>query len=133
MIFGKQVRHGSRVCFPQSRAHTFPRQDTHVPREGRDLIRKTLEDANVTATVRSLRPLLRVTPYPLTDASVVHLMQFIEVQAQHAFVRDEQSKGRWDAALTRSIFGFMMEVFERTVGRDLGERVDDGGKIEHVC
>ncbi len=60
-------------------------------------------------------------------------MQFIEVQAQHAFVRDEQSKGRWDAALTRSIFGFMMEVFERTVGRDLGERVDDGSKIEHVC
>ncbi|EIW64716.1 dienelactone hydrolase [Trametes versicolor FP-101664 SS1] len=86
----------------------FGKQDTHVPREGRDLIRKTLEDANVTAT-------------------------FIEVQAQHAFVRDEQSKGRWDAALTRSIFGFMMEVFERTVGRDLGERVDDGGKIEHVC
>lgn len=75
------------------------------------------------------RPLL--TPYRwLTRPWFV---QFIEVQAQHAFVRDEQSKGRWDAALTRSIFGFMMEVFERTVGRDLGERVDDGSKIEHVC
>ncbi|KAH9849807.1 dienelactone hydrolase [Lenzites betulinus] len=86
----------------------FGKQDTHVPREGRDLIRKVLEDMNVTTS-------------------------FIEVQAQHAFVRDEQSKGRWDAALTRSIFTFMMEVFERTVGRDLGERVDTGGEIEHVC
>ena len=26
-------------------------QDTHVPREGRDLIRKSLEDANVTCSV----------------------------------------------------------------------------------
>lgn len=32
----------------------FGKQDTHVPREGRDLIRKTLEDANVTASVRIL-------------------------------------------------------------------------------
>lgn len=60
-------------------------------------------------------------------------MQFLEVQAQHAFIRDESSKGRWDAALTRSMFTFMMEVFERTVGRDLGEKVDAGGEIEHVC
>ncbi|KAJ6610049.1 dienelactone hydrolase [Mycena sp. CBHHK59/15] len=65
----------------------FGKQDTHVPRAGRDLIRSTSR-----------------TP-------------FLEVQAQHAFVRDEQSKGRWDAALTRSMFTFMMEVFERTVGR----------------
>ncbi|KZT52417.1 dienelactone hydrolase [Calocera cornea HHB12733] len=86
----------------------FGKQDTHVPREGRDLIRKTLEDAGVT-------------------------LSFIEVQAQHAFVRDEQSKGRWDAALTRNLFGFMMEVFERTVGRDLGRRVPQSGEIEHVC
>ncbi|TCD71484.1 hypothetical protein EIP91_008864 [Steccherinum ochraceum] len=86
----------------------FGKQDTHVPREGRDLIRKTLEDANVTAS-------------------------FLEVQAQHAFVRDEQSKGRWDAALTRSLFGFMMEVFERTAGRDLGEKSANVAEPEHVC
>ncbi|KAG9313429.1 hypothetical protein JVU11DRAFT_5750 [Chiua virens] len=59
--------------------------------------------------------------------------QFLEVQAQHAFIRDESSKGRWDAALTRSLFTFMLEVFERTVGRDLGPRVNKGEKIEHVC
>ena len=28
-------------------------QDTHVPRVGRDLIRQTLEDANVPASVRT--------------------------------------------------------------------------------
>jgi len=86
----------------------FGKQDTHVPRAGRDLIRKALDDANVTTS-------------------------FLEVQAQHAFIRDEQSKGRWDAALTRSLFSFMMEVFERTVGRDLGPRSDEGKEPEHVC
>ncbi|KAJ7254061.1 dienelactone hydrolase [Mycena haematopus] len=86
----------------------FGKQDTHVPRAGRDLIRATLDDANVPVS-------------------------FLEVQAQHAFIRDESSKGRWDAALTRSLFSFMMEVFERTVGRDLGPRVDLNKEPEHVC
>ncbi|KAI0704846.1 dienelactone hydrolase [Cytidiella melzeri] len=86
----------------------FGKQDTHVPRSGRDLIRATLEDAKVPTS-------------------------FLEVQAQHAFIRDESSKGRWDAALTRSLFAFMMEVFERTVGRDLGEPVGIAGEPEHVC
>ncbi|KNZ71403.1 Putative carboxymethylenebutenolidase [Termitomyces sp. J132] len=83
-------------------------QDTHVPRAGRDLIRSVLEDACVPVS-------------------------FLEVQAQHAFIRDEHSKGRWDAALTRSLFNSMLEVFERTVGRDLGPRVSSGGEPEHVC
>ncbi|KAJ7038145.1 dienelactone hydrolase [Mycena alexandri] len=86
----------------------FGKQDTHVPRAGRDLIRTTLEDANIPVS-------------------------FLEVQAQHAFIRDEQSKGRWDAALTRSLFAYMMEVFERTVGRDLGPRVDLNRAPEHIC
>lgn len=59
--------------------------------------------------------------------------QFLEVQAQHAFIRDESSKGRWDAALTRSLFTFMLEVFERTVGRDLGARVEQREEVAHVC
>ncbi|KAI0307823.1 dienelactone hydrolase [Multifurca ochricompacta] len=86
----------------------FGKQDTHVPRAGRDLIRKTLEDASVPVS-------------------------FLEVQAQHAFIRDESSKGRWDAALTRSLFTFMVEVFERTVGRDLGPKVEGEQGLEHVC
>jgi carboxymethylenebutenolidase len=83
-------------------------QDTHVPRPGRDLIRKELEDASI-------------------------ICSFLEVQAQHAFIRDESSKGRWDAALTRNLFGFMLEVFERTVGRDLGHRVGREVEPVHVC
>lgn len=59
--------------------------------------------------------------------------QFLEVQAQHAFIRDEHSKGRWDAALTRSLFSFMMEVFERTVGRDMGPRQINSTELKHVC
>ena len=61
------------------------------------------------------------------------LLQFLEVQAQHAFIRDEHSKGRWDAALTRTLFAFMMEVFERTVGRDLGPKASLTKELEHVC
>lgn len=57
----------------------------------------------------------------------------MEVQAQHAFIRDESSKGRWDAALTRSLFSFMMEVFERTAGRDLGPHDGAVKAVEHVC
>jgi len=86
----------------------FGKQDTHVPLAGRTLIRQILDDANVVAS-------------------------FLEVQAQHAFIRDESSKGRWDAALTRNLFGMMMELFERTVARDLGPRDGVSAKLEHVC
>lgn len=55
------------------------------------------------------------------------------MQAQHAFIRDESSKGRWDAALSRSLFSMMMESFNRTVARDLGPRAGGQQKIEHVC
>lgn len=79
-----------------------------MPRAGRDLIRSTLEDQGVVTS-------------------------FIEVQAQHAFIRDESSKGRWDAALTRNLFGMMMELFERTVGRDLGPRAGPPQEPEHIC
>ena len=60
-------------------------------------------------------------------------MQFIEVQAQHAFIRDESSKGRWDAALTRNLFAMMMELYERTVARDLGQKADTREEVPHVC
>lgn len=86
----------------------FGKQDTHVPLAGRTLIRQILDEANVTAS-------------------------FLEVQAQHAFIRDESSKGRWDAALTRNLFGMMMELFERTVGRDLGPKAGAPLEPEHVC
>ncbi|WVN89743.1 uncharacterized protein L203_104973 [Cryptococcus depauperatus CBS 7841] len=86
----------------------FGKQDTHVDRTGRSLIRDTMDDANVT-------------------------LSFLEVQAQHAFIRDESSKGRWDAALSRSLFGMMMELFNRRVARDLGKPSGNEGKVEHIC
>jgi carboxymethylenebutenolidase len=104
----------------------FGKQDTHVPRSGRDLIRATLEDANITVSV-SFRYGATVFRNKITQS------QFLEVNAQHAFIRDESSKGRWDAALTDSLFHFMMEVFTRTVGRDLGNKIGDSGPVEHVC
>lgn len=57
----------------------------------------------------------------------------MEVQAQHAFIRDESSKGRWDAALSRSLFSMMMESFNRNVARDLGPRLKSKKEPEHVC
>jgi len=104
----------------------FGKQDTHVPREGRDLIRKELEDANVIVSVR-------IRPDPRSVACSENGEQFLEVQAQHAFIRDGSSKGRWDAALTRSLFSFMVEVFERTVGRELGPQDGAVKAVEHVC
>lgn len=71
--------------------------------------------------------------YPLTDECVRLMSQFLEVQAQHAFIRDESSKGRWDAALSRSLFGMMMESFNRNVARNLGPKKGGSSKIEHVC
>jgi carboxymethylenebutenolidase len=79
--------------------------------------------------------LSRYVPDLIRDRLIVLKIrgQFLEVQAQHAFIRDESSKGRWDAALTRSLFSFMMEVFERTVGRDLGPHDGAVKAVEHVC
>ena len=59
--------------------------------------------------------------------------QSLEMRVQHAFIRDEPSKGRWDASLTQSLFSFMVEVFERTVGRDLGPHDGAAKAVEHVC
>ena len=69
----------------------FGKEDNHVPRDGRSLIRETLDDANVRFTWLEL------------------------AWAQHAFVRDEMSKGRYDPAITGVCFQLMMELFGRTI------------------
>ena len=87
----------------------FGTADTHVSPEGRDLIRKTLRDQGVNFT-------------------------FLEIlDAQHAFIRDEFSKGRYDAAITQSCLGFLFEQFNRKLKTDLGEYVPDNKPLEHVC
>jgi carboxymethylenebutenolidase len=87
----------------------FGKMDNHVPPEGRDLIRKTLHEAGVT-------------------------FSFYEpAWAQHAFIRDESSKGRYDAALTGLCFEMLKELFGRTLRSDLGPRSGGEVEIEDVC
>lgn len=53
--------------------------------------------------------------------------------AQHAFIRDELSKGRYDPAVTRACFEVLLELFGRVLKTDLGERDGAVPKVEHVC
>jgi len=66
--------------------HIWGRQDPHVPLEGRIKIHARLEEAGLN-------------------------FQWIEVNGQHAFLRDEGP--RYDPALARLCFGFAFELFQR--------------------
>jgi carboxymethylenebutenolidase len=50
-----------------------------------------------------------------------------------AFIRDESSKGRYDAALTGICFEMLKELFGRTLRSDLGPRTNGEVDIEDVC
>ncbi|KAJ6262147.1 hypothetical protein Dda_2952 [Drechslerella dactyloides] len=87
----------------------FGKKDNHVSPEGRDLIRRTLHDAGVDFT-------------------------FLEISgAAHAFIRDESSKGRYDAATAKFCFELLLEVFNRRLKLDLGEYEDQQQPIKDVC
>ncbi|KAJ8103796.1 Alpha/Beta hydrolase protein [Lipomyces tetrasporus] len=87
----------------------FGTLDPHVPLEGRDLIRKTLYEAGV-------------------------FFSFWEVAgAQHAFVRDENSKGRYDPAVTKLGLEMLYEMFNRTLKLDLGDHDGEETKPDTVC
>lgn len=87
----------------------FGKSDNHVPPAGRDLIRKTLHEAGV-------------------DFS------FYEIAgAQHAFIRDELSKGRYDPAVSKVCFEMLLEVFGRRLKLDLGPPSGEKLEIEDVC
>ncbi|KAH8600741.1 dienelactone hydrolase family protein [Bisporella sp. PMI_857] len=84
-------------------------KDNHVPPEGRDLIRKSLRDKGV-------------------------VFSFYEVAwAQHAFIRDELSKGRYDPAISKICFEILLELFGRTLKLDLGPHDGLEQKIEDIC
>ncbi|KAJ4286414.1 hypothetical protein N0V90_013113 [Kalmusia sp. IMI 367209] len=87
----------------------FGKLDNHVPPEGRDLIRKTLHEAGVTFSF------------------------YEHAWAQHAFIRDELSKGRYDAALSGICFEMLKELFNRTLRSDLGPRSGEDLEVEDVC
>ncbi|KAJ3022019.1 UNVERIFIED_CONTAM: hypothetical protein HDU68_009358 [Siphonaria sp. JEL0065] len=73
----------------------FGKFDNHVPVAGRQLIYKTLLEHG-------------------TDFG------WIELPAQHAFIRDELSKGRYDPPLTKICFEVLLEVFQRRLVLGLG-------------
>ncbi len=59
---------------------------------------------------------------------------FYEVaHAQHAFIRDELSKGRYDPVVAKVCFEMLLEVFGRALRGDLGVRDGGGEGVEDVC
>jgi len=90
-------------------AMIFGKLDNHVPPAGRDLIRSSLHEAGT-----------RFSFYEFA-------------WTQHAFIRDELSKGRYDPAVTKVCFEVLLELFQRTLKTDLGEFVTDNTEIEDVC
>ncbi|KAJ1563649.1 hypothetical protein HK405_001269, partial [Cladochytrium tenue] len=76
--------------------------DNHIPRAGRQLIYQTLAEKDV-------------------DFS------WIELPAQHAFIRDESSKGRYDPPLAKVCFELLLELFHRKLDLDLGPRAGSAG------
>ena len=86
----------------------FGVKDTHVPDAGRDLIRAKLREAGV----------------------VTNFFEF--AWAQHAFIRDELSKGRYDPAITKICFEVLLELFGRVLKTDLGDK-GSVTALEHVC
>lgn len=87
----------------------FGIRDTHVPDAGRDLIRAKLREAGACFSWHEF------------------------AWAQHAFIRDELSKGRYDPAITKVCFEILLELFGRLLKTDLGEREGDVGAAEHIC
>lgn len=98
--------------FPQFKgeaAMIFGVKDTHVPDAGRDLIRQTMREAGVVASFHEF------------------------AWAQHAFIRDELSKGRYDPAVTKVCFEILLELFGRVLNTDLGPREGSVPAPEHDC
>lgn len=87
----------------------FGVKDTHVPDAGRDLIRLKVREAGVTASFHEF------------------------AWAQHAFIRDELSKGRYDPAVSKACFEVLLEVFGRVLRTELGEPEGGVPAVMHAC
>lgn len=94
--------------FKGEAAMIFGVKDTHVPDAGRDLIRAKMRAAGVVASFHEF------------------------AWAQHAFIRDELSKGRYDPAVTKVCFEVLLEVFGRVLKTDLGVK-GNVPSVEHDC
>jgi carboxymethylenebutenolidase len=83
--------------------------DNHVPPEGRDKIRLALREKGITFS------------------------WYEPAGAQHAFIRDEMSKGRYDPAISGICFQILLELFGRVLKMDLGAKSSDKLIIEDIC
>ncbi|CAK4556635.1 unnamed protein product [Aphanomyces euteiches] len=72
----------------------FGTKDPHVPRQGRQRIYQSLADAGVDFT-------------------------WMELKADHAFIRDELSKGRYDPAVAKICFDALVELFHRRLSLNM--------------
>lgn len=112
----------------------FGKMDNHVPPEGRDLIRKTLHDAGVTFSFYEPAWAQRECTPPFIDPYwVAKGIRSSNHRSIDAFIRDELSKGRYDAALSGICFEMLKELFNRTLRSDLGPRAGGDIEIEDVC
>lgn len=75
----------------------FGKQDNHIPLAGRRLIYDTCTTAGVN-------------------------LCWVELNAQHAFIRDEFSKGRYDPALANIVQQLTLELFERKLKYNVDNR-----------
>jgi carboxymethylenebutenolidase len=57
----------------------------------------------------------------------------LTLRVPDAFIRDELSKGRYDAALSGVCFEMLKELFNRTLRSDLGPASGEELKVEDVC
>lgn len=87
----------------------FGKLDNHVPPAGRQRIRDELDKAGV----------------------VYGMYEF--PWAQHAFIRDESSKGRYDPATTGVCWGILTEAFNRILKTELGPRDGTPQEVKNVC
>ncbi|TVY15173.1 putative carboxymethylenebutenolidase [Lachnellula arida] len=86
--------------------------DNHVPAEGRDIIRKTLREKGV-----------NFSWYEVAGAQ----------RGVDAFIRDEESKNRYDPAITKICFEILLELFGRHLKVDVGAHDGADRKIEDIC
>lgn len=87
----------------------FGTKDPHVPVSGRTKIREALNSSG-------------------------KRFSFLELlDAQHAFIRDESSKDRYDAVVTNCCLQFMWEQFERCLKTELNDFKSGNEEVKNVC
>lgn len=104
----------------------FGKNDTHVPPEGRDLIRQTLHEKGVLFGFYEVA-------WAQRELSSDWLCNITRTDRTDAFIRDELSKGRYDPAISKVCFEMLLELFGRTLKLDLGEHDGKQMEVEDVC